>query len=208
MPGSAKTWIKLFIQNGGGDMFDWLYGEASSEDAVEILKRDHETVKDLFDQYEKAEKRPLKTKLAAQILHTLQVHADIEEQIFYPAVRRKLEKDMMNEADEEHHVAKLLIAELEGMSGRESHYDAKMTVLAENVRHHIKEEESEMLPKARALKLDMVKLGKKLLARKQLLHKRGVPEVAEAVMVAASQGHGDSSARAAEKKRTPARKRT
>jgi hypothetical protein len=75
----------------------------------------------------------------------------------------------MNEADEEHHVAKVLIAELEDMDGRGDHYDAKFTVLAENVRHHIKEEESEMLPKAQGLDIDFGKLVQQMLRRREHL---------------------------------------
>ena len=79
----------------------------------------------------------------------LKIHAALQEELFYPAVRKPVGKEVVNEADEEHHVAKLLIAELDRMDGSESHFDAKFTVLAENVRHHIKEEEDEMLPKAK-----------------------------------------------------------
>ena len=80
-------------------------------------------------------------KIVREALTELKVHAAIEEEIFYPAVRKPVGKEIMNEADEEHHVAKLLIAELDVMDGSESHFDAKFHVLAENVRHHIKEEE-------------------------------------------------------------------
>jgi len=75
----------------------------------------------------------------------------------------------MNEADEEHHVATVLITELEEMDGRGDHFDAKFNVLAENVRHHIKEEESEMLPKAQGLDIDFVKLGQRMLHRREQL---------------------------------------
>src|ERR1017187_2860545 len=102
--------------------------------AFALLKKDHDTVKDLFDRFENAEGRPAKKKIVEQALAKLKVHATIEEEIFYPAVRKPVGKDTMNEADEEHHVAKTLIAELEEMDGRETHYDAKFTVLAKNVR--------------------------------------------------------------------------
>jgi hypothetical protein len=103
----------------------------------------------------------------------------------------------MNEADEEHHVAKVLVAELEVMDGKEDHYDAKYKVLSENVRHHIKEEERDMLPKCRALDMDFTALGQKMLARKTSLKKSGVATFGEERMVAASKGRGDSSAKAA-----------
>jgi len=104
----------------------------------------------------------------------------------------------MNEADEEHHVAKMLIAELAKMSGKEDHYDAKFTVLAENVRHHIKEEESEMLPKAKRLPIDFDALGARMLARKEELLADGVPAVAEDRV---ADPKADSPARAAVKKK-------
>ena len=134
-----------------------------------------------------------------EALLELKIHAALEEEIFYARVRRNVGKDTMNEADEEHHVAKLLIAELETMDGSESHYDAKFTVLAENVRHHIKEEEGEMLPKAQSLKIDFDELGRQMLARRQDLLENGFPPVGEEVMVAGSKGEGDSPAKAARK---------
>src|SRR5690606_27729554 len=116
--------------------------------AIRILKDDHKKVKDFFTQFESATRRSQKKKIVAQAIAALKIHAALEEDIFYPAVRKAVGKDIMTEADEEHHVAKVLIAELEEMDGSEAHYDAKFKVLAESVRHHIKEEEGKMLPKA------------------------------------------------------------
>ena len=107
---------------------------------------------------------------------------------------------MMEEADEEHHVAKVLIAELDAMKGGESYYDAKFTVLSENIRHHIKEEESEMLPKAEKTKIDFVELGARMWRLKQKLLANGVPPDAEAKMVKRSGLRGDSPAKHAQKK--------
>lgn len=168
--------------------------------ASALLKEDHDRVKALFDQFEKAKTRTGKTKIVRMALAELKVHAAIEEEIFYPAVRKPVGKEIMNEADEEHHVAKLLIAELESMDGSESHFDAKFTVLAENVRHHIKEEEDEMLPKARDVKVDFEALAQKMVRRKDRLIADGVPPVGEEVMVRASRGKGDSPAKAAKRK--------
>src|ERR1700753_3646900 len=114
-------------------MFDFLKSNA----AVSLLKEDHDRVQELFDQFEAAKGRAAKVKIVRAALTELKVHAAIEEELFYPAVRKPIGKDIMNEADEEHHVAKLLIAELDVMDGTESHFDAKFHVLAENVRHHI-----------------------------------------------------------------------
>lgn len=176
--------------------------------ALALLKKDHDAVKELFDKFEKTEGRVAKTKIVQQALTELKVHAAIEEEIFYPAVRKAVGKDIMNEADEEHHVAKVLIAELEGMDGREDHYDAKFTVLSENVRHHIKEEENEVFPKAKQATLDFEALSKTMSQRKQTLLANGVPPAAEEAMVAASHGKGDSPAQAAHKKSPRKRKAT
>lgn len=182
-------------------MFEFL----SANPAVVLLKEDHDRVQALFDQFEAARSRPAKVKIVRAALTELKVHAALEEELFYPAVRAKVGKEVMNEADEEHHVAKLLIAELDGMVGSESHFDAKFTVLAENVRHHIKEEENEMLPKAQKVKLDFAALAERMTARREKLLAGGVPPVGEEAMVKASRGKGDSPAQAA-KRKPPKRK--
>ena len=178
-----------------------------SNPAVSLLKEDHAKVKRLFDKFEAAKSRPSKRKIVLEAITELKVHAAIEEELFYPAVRKAIGKEIMNEADEEHHVAKLLIAELESMDGSESHHDAKFMVLAENVRHHIKEEENEMLPKAKGLKLDFDALAETMKRRKERLLKDGVPSVAEEAMVKAIRGKGDSSAKAAKRKAPKVAKR-
>lgn len=185
-------------------MFEFL----KTNPTFELLKADHDTVKDLFEKFEKADGRSAKKKIVDRALAELRVHAAIEEEIFYPAIRKDVGKPAMNEADEEHHVAKVLIAELEDMDGSETHYDAKFTVLAENVRHHIKEEENEIFPKAKEAKVDFEQLSKKLLRRKATLSAEGVPPDAEAAMVAASNAKGDSPARAADKPKTRSRKKS
>ena len=177
-------------------MFDFFV----TNPAISLLKDDHDRVKRLFDQFEKAKGRAARRTIVREALTELKVHAAIEEEIFYPAVRKPIGKEIMNEADEEHHVAKLLIAELDTMKGSESHFDAKFMVLAENVRHHIKEEESEMLPKARGEKLDLQTLAEKMKHRKERLMKEGVPPVGEEAMVKSVRGKGDSPAQAAKRK--------
>ena len=185
-------------------MFSFL----TSNPAVSILKEDHDRVQELLDQFEKAKSRSAILKIVRAALTELKVHAAIEEELFYPAVRKSLGKDIMNEADEEHHVAKLLIAELDVMDGSESHFDAKFHVLSENVRHHIKEEESEMLSKAKGVKLDFEALAEKMKSRKEFLLKNGVPPVGEETMVKASRGKGDSPAQAAKRKAPKLAKRS
>jgi len=178
-------------------MFNFL----KSNPAVAILKNDHRTVKRLFDLFDDAKSRPTKRKIVRQALIELKLHAAVEEELFYPAVRRPVGQEIMNEADEEHHVAKLLIAELDTMDGTESHFDAKFAVLSENIRHHIKEEEREMLPKAEDAKLDFQSLADRMVRRKERLREKGVPPVGEETMVKRSRGQGDSPAKAAKKKR-------
>lgn len=181
-------------------MFEFLR-LSSGEDAISVIKQDHDKVKDLFEQFEKAESLREKKRIVAETILELKVHAEIEEKIFYPAVRKPIGKKIMNEADEEHHVAKILIAELERMTGKEDHYDAKFKVLSENVKHHIKEEESEMLPKTKGLSVDMDALGRKLMAAKEKLMKTGVPTFAEEKVVASTRGSGDSPAENAKTKK-------
>ena len=122
-------------------------------DALQLLREDHHHVKDLFKQFEDAEDGRQKGRIVGEALTALEIHAEIEEEIFYPAVRKEADADTgeMDEAEEEHHVVKLLIGELRKMKPGAPRYDAKFTVLAENVKHHIDEEESEMLPKAAEL---------------------------------------------------------
>lgn len=172
----------------------------SSPDAIALLKQDHDKVKALFEQFENTDNLREKKRIAAEAIMELKIHAEIEEKIFYPSVREELEDDLMNEADEEHHVAKLLIAELGQMDGSEDHWEAKFTVLAENIRHHIKEEEGEMFPKARKLNMDFDALGQKLNLLKNKLKKDGVPPSDEDKLMARTKAKADSPAHAAKAK--------
>lgn len=141
-------------------------------DALQLLRDDHKRVKELFDRFEAQEDTRGKGEIVKQALRELEIHAEIEEQIFYPAVREEAdgEDDLMDEAEEEHHVVKLLIAELKRMKPGAERFDAKFTVLAENVKHHIGEEESEMLPKAAELGMArMNELGAEMERRKAKL---------------------------------------
>jgi Hemerythrin HHE cation binding domain len=162
--------------------------------AIAILIKDHDRVKALFERFEKSESAREKEKIIGEALTELKIHAAIEEEIFYPAVRNEVGKDLMNEADEEHHVARVLIAELDRGRPGDDHREAKFTVLAESVRHHIKEEEGEMLPQAKSLGMDFEALGQRMLDRKQQLKRDGIPPDAEHAMVSAMKGSGDSPA--------------
>jgi hypothetical protein len=173
--------------------------------AIAVIMKDHDTVKDLFDKFEKAEGAE-KERIISHAVRELKIHALIEEEIFYPTVRKHVGPDIMNEADEEHHVAKVLIAELDRDGRGDDHRHAKFTVLAESVRHHIKEEEGEMLPKVKELAIDFEALGERMLHRKKELKENGIPSDAEHAMVAGVHGKDDSPAAAARRPRGATRK--
>ena len=139
-------------------------------DAIALLKADHRKVEELFAKFESASGKSAKQKIAHEICTELKVHAQIEEEIFYPAVREAIEDDdLMNEAQVEHQSAKELIAQLEGMKAGDPLYAATFTVLGEYILHHVKEEESEMFPQVRKAGLDLEALGRQMLARKEEL---------------------------------------
>ena len=143
-------------------------------EALEMLREDHQKVKDLFEEFEKAEEDDEKLRIVRTALTELQIHATLEEEIFYPAVRELMDDDdQMDEALEEHHVAKLIMAELADMEPGDEHFDAKFKVLAESVKHHIEEEESEILPKAEEMELDHEELGEEMSERKMELQGEG-----------------------------------
>jgi len=134
-------------------------------DALQLLREDHNKVKELFKRFEEAENAADKKRIADQAMTELEVHAQLEEEVFYPAVRRESDAEdlLMEEAVEEHNVADALIDELRTMSRVDTHYEAKFMVLAEAVKHHIQEEESEMLPKAAEVGMDrMRQLGEQM----------------------------------------------
>jgi hypothetical protein len=162
--------------------------------AISIILKDHDVVKDLFDRFEKAETASQRDKIIAAALTELKIHAVIEEEIFYPAIRKHVGKDLMNEADEEHHVARVLIAELDATGRENDHRDAKFKVLTESVRHHIKEEENEVIPKAKDLNIDFEALGQEMLDRKEELKEDGIPPDSEHAMVAKTRGRADTPA--------------
>lgn len=122
-------------------------------DAITLLKNDHKTVEKLFKQFEKAGPQAYveKRKVVDRIIEELSVHAAIEESLFYPATRVLVPdtEDVALESLEEHHVAKVLLAELEKMDPKDERFVAKTTVLIESVRHHVEEEEEEYFPKVR-----------------------------------------------------------
>lgn len=148
--------------------------KATPKDATAMLKADHKVVSDLFDQFEKTKSDARKTSIVAKICKELTVHTQIEEEIFYPAVKAALkDHELVPEATVEHGSVKDLIAAVEGKAPYGEMYNAKVRVMGEFVKHHVKEEEKEMFPKARKTKLDLVALGAQMAARKQELMAAG-----------------------------------
>ncbi len=143
---------------------------AQPKDAIAILRADHKVVSDLFDQFEKTRSDTRKAQIVARICTELTVHTQVEEEIFYPAFKAALkDKELVPEATVEHACVKDLIAQVEGVTPSGEMYDAKVKVMGEFVKHHVKEEQTEMFPKAKTTKLDLVLLGEQILARKQEL---------------------------------------
>ena len=147
---------------------------AKTQDAIALLRADHKVVSDLFEEYEKSRSTSKKAQLVAKICTELSVHAQVEEEIFYPAVKAALkDKELIPEATVEHATVKDLIAQVEGVEPDGEMFDAKIKVLSEYVKHHVKEEHNEMFPKAKATRLDMAELGAQMAERKaELLAQR------------------------------------
>ena len=145
----------------------------SSIDAIAMLKADHDKVKKLFKQFERLhddEADEEAEEVARQICNELTIHATVEEEIFYPAVRAAIDdEDLLDEAEVEHTTAKDLIAQIEGSSASDDKYAAKVMVLGEYIDHHVQEEQNEMFPKAKRAKLDMAALGERIMTRKEEL---------------------------------------
>jgi len=142
------------------------------KDGLQLLASDHRKVEELFEKFEKASGTSAKERLVRQICTELKIHSQIEEEIYYPAVRGKVEDDALDEAYVEHDSAKLLINELEAAEPDESFYDAKVKVLQELIEHHVKEEEKQrenLFQQTRAADIDLEALGAQLAARKQEL---------------------------------------
>ncbi|KKW90678.1 MULTISPECIES: hemerythrin domain-containing protein [Sphingobium] len=141
-------------------------------DAIALLKADHRKVETLFEQFEKAGAASRKQALALQICTELKIHTLIEEEIFYPAFRGKIEDDTLDEAQVEHDGAKVLVNDIEAGSPDDDYYDAKVKVLSEEIKHHVHEEEMPsqgMFAQCRKTDVDLVALRDQMLARKEAL---------------------------------------
>ncbi len=157
--------------------------EPKQPDALDLLQQDHAEVDDMFKEYEESKlnaEGATKAAHVAMICTALTIHARIEEEIFYPAVRggsRELD-DLLNEAAVEHQSLKDIIGRLEAAPPSDPLYDAGVKVLSEYVKHHVDEEEGELFPKVRKLELDLRELGQRLMTRKEELE--GVPQPTDA----------------------------
>jgi Hemerythrin HHE cation binding domain len=149
-------------------------GRNNETDAIALLTADHKTVKALFKEFEHLKEQEdtdeQKARLVERICNELTVHAQVEEELFYPAVREAIDDDdLMDEADIEHASAKELVAQLEELEPGDDHYDARVTVLSEYIEHHAKEEEGQMFVQARKADVNTAELGKRIAERKEEL---------------------------------------
>jgi hemerythrin superfamily protein len=154
---------------------------ATATDAIALLKQDHREVEQLFKRFERTgrDAHAAKRKLVAAMIEALSVHAEIEETVFYPAVRTDMPRSKPDvlEALEEHHVVKVVLSELEDLVPTAERFDAKVTVMMELVRHHVKEEEGELFPdvRKRIARRDLLELGKRLRDAKRIVPTRPHP---------------------------------
>jgi len=141
----------------------------SSNPVLTMLKADHKKVKELFAEYHEASPRK-QQDIAQSTIEELEIHAGLEEELIYPAIRKGTKDDkLMNEATEEHHLVHVLIAELKELEPSDETFKAKFTVLGELVKHHVKEEEGEMFPEAQKAKIDWEALKAEVMKRKEQL---------------------------------------
>ena len=146
-------------------------------DALQLLKQDHQAVKDLFDQIDEAEDAKQRKTIFDQIDTQLNIHAHIEETVFYPEMRKIDDlKDMVEEALEEHQEVKTLLEEIEGLDPEGEQFSASLEELMENVEHHVAEEEDEMFPKVREQcdQATLDRLGDQLESAKGKQHRQAV----------------------------------
>jgi len=166
---------------------------SSGQDAIALLRADHKKVSELYAQYESTRSPAKKKALVATICLELSVHARVEEEIFYPAVKAALkDKEMIPEAQVEHASLKELIAQVKDREPDGEMFDAKIKVMSEYTKHHVKEEQNEIFPAAKKTRLDMLDLGARIAARKEELMAN--PELLDAPPVSAMESMETASA--------------
>jgi hemerythrin superfamily protein len=142
--------------------------------ATQMIRQDHKKVEGLFKKFEQTKGAQAKRRLAENAMAELEVHAALEEEIFYPAVKREVDDgSLVQEALEEHQTVKQLISELRGMEEADDEFESQFSELVENVQHHVEEEENEMLPKVEESELDLNSLGQQMSQRKQEMQNGG-----------------------------------
>lgn len=132
---------------------------SKTQTVIQILKKDHMDVKELFDKFENSSSAATKDGIIEKAIAALEVHATLEEKLVYPGFRPHIEEELADESLEEHHVVHMLIRELKSGKGEPGRRHAKFMVLAENVRHHIKEEEGELFPQVKTAEIDWESLA-------------------------------------------------
>ena len=173
----------------------------SNSNAIALLKADHRAVEELFEKYEKS--RGKKADIANQICMELTIHTSIEEEIFYPACKGVVDDDLLDEAYVEHDGAKMMIAEIEAGSPDDEFFDAKVKVLSEEIKHHVKEEEQRdgIFAQMRSSNVDLNTLGQEMQARKEQLKAEieagGLPMLVTRTMKGAKVQHSGSGLKAA-----------
>jgi hypothetical protein len=138
--------------------------------ATQMIRRDHKKVEGLFEKFDQAKKAEAKKKICDQVIEELEVHAKLEEEIFYPAVRKHIgEEDMLDEAKQEHQQAKKIMAELKSADAEDESFEENFSELVDAIKHHVEEEEGEMLPKAEESEMDLEGYGEEMAQRKKEL---------------------------------------
>jgi hemerythrin superfamily protein len=141
--------------------------------ASQLIRRDHKKVEGLFDKFEQTKKPEAKKRIVDQVVQELEIHTKLEEEIFYPAVRKNLgEEDMLEEAKQEHQQAKEIIRELKKLDAEDEQLEEKFSELVECVKHHVEEEEGELLPKVEESDMDLTEIGDEILDRKEELRQQ------------------------------------
>lgn len=156
--------------------------KAEYSDAIALLKDQHRQVEDLFEQFQKTKADDRKAKLAQQICTELKIHTMIEEEIFYPAFEGRIEDDTLDEARVEHDAAKVLVNDIDAGSPGDEFFDAKVNVLCEEIRHHVREEEKRsdgMFAQCRRTDVDLIELRDRMLERtrelQEMAKSQGLP---------------------------------
>jgi hemerythrin superfamily protein len=180
--------------------------------ATQLLRQDHKKVEGLFSKCEQAKGSDAKKRLAAQVINELEVHAQVEEEIFYPAVKKAIEEgELVDEAKQEHQEAKSLMAQLKKMQGQgdeaADEFESKFSELVEAVQHHVEEEEGEMFPKVEDSELDLAELGSEMADRKkELMQEMGAAKTPSGSRSKTKTKSKSKSARRTKSRSTTARK--